>query len=117
MREAQKMQVWYLGQRDQRKILWRRKCQPTPEFLPEKFHEERSLAAYGTRGHKESDMTEHIRMHKYNKVSQSKKQDWYTKQASKKTWLFHGESLPRGILPSFQITTLLFFYLASRVSF
>ena len=35
----------------------------------------------------------------------------------KKTWLFHGESLPRGILPSFQITTSLFFYLISRVSF
>ena len=36
-----------------RKILWRRKWQPTPTFLPGKFHEQRSLV-----GCKEPDTTE-----------------------------------------------------------
>ena len=42
-----------------RKIPWRRKWQPTPVFLPGKFHGQRSLAGYSPWGHKESDMTEH----------------------------------------------------------
>ena len=33
-----------------RKISWRRKWHPTPVFLPEKSHEERSLAGYSPRG-------------------------------------------------------------------
>ena len=32
---------------------------PTPVFLPEKSHEQRSLADYSLKGRKESDMTEH----------------------------------------------------------
>ena len=40
-----------------RKILWRRKWQPTPVFLPRKSHEQRSLAGYSPWGHKESDTT------------------------------------------------------------
>ena len=35
-------------------ITWRRKWQPTPAFLPRKFHGQRSLAGYSPRGHKES---------------------------------------------------------------
>ena len=31
-----------------RKILWRRAWQPTPVFLPGKFHGQRSLAGYRT---------------------------------------------------------------------
>ena len=38
------------------KIPWRRKWQPTPVFLPEKLHEQRSLVGYSP--HKELDMTE-----------------------------------------------------------
>ena len=38
------------------KILWRRKWQPTPVFLPEKSHTQRSLVGYSPWGHKESDM-------------------------------------------------------------
>ena len=38
------------------KILWRRKWQPTPVFLPRKFHGQRNL--YMPWGHKELDMTE-----------------------------------------------------------
>ena len=41
------------------KILWSRKWQPTPIFLPGKFHGERSLMGYSPWGCKESDMTEH----------------------------------------------------------
>ena len=41
------------------KILWRRKRQPSPVFLPGKFHGQRSLAGYSPWGGKESDTTEH----------------------------------------------------------
>ena len=44
------------------KIPWRRKWQPTPGFLPGKFHEQGSLASYSPWGCKESDMTEHTCM-------------------------------------------------------
>ena len=40
------------------KIPWRRKWQPTPEFLPGKSHGQKSLASYNPYGHKELDMTE-----------------------------------------------------------
>ena len=40
------------------KILWRRKWQPTPVFLPEESHGQKSLAGYGPQGGKELDMTE-----------------------------------------------------------
>ena len=41
------------------KVPWRRAWQPTPVFLPEEFHGQRSLEAYaGLEGHKESDTTE-----------------------------------------------------------
>ena len=39
------------------KIPWRRKWQPTPEFLPRKSHGQRSLAGYSPGGGKESDRT------------------------------------------------------------
>ena len=35
------------------------KRQPSPVFLPVKFHEQKSLAGYSPRGCKESDMTDH----------------------------------------------------------
>ena len=39
-------------------IPWSRKWQPTPVFLMENPHGQRSLAGYSRWGHKESDMTE-----------------------------------------------------------
>ena len=39
-------------------IPWRRAWQPTPVFLPGDSHGQRSLASYGSEGHKESDTTE-----------------------------------------------------------
>ena len=43
-----------------RKILWSRKWQPTPVFLPGKRHGQRSLVGYSSWGPKELDITEHI---------------------------------------------------------
>ena len=40
------------------RFLWRRKWQPTPLFLPEMSHEQRSLAGYSPWGCKALDMTE-----------------------------------------------------------
>ena len=40
------------------KILWRRKWQPTPVFLPGKFHGWRNLVGYSPWGPKESDTSE-----------------------------------------------------------
>ena len=40
------------------KILWRRKWQPTPVFLPGKSHGQRSLVGYSPWGRKESDTAE-----------------------------------------------------------
>ena len=45
-----------------RKILWRRAWQPTPIFLPEDSHGQRSLVGYSPRGCKESDTTEQLSM-------------------------------------------------------
>ena len=45
------------------KILWRRKWQPTPIFLPGKPQVQRSLAGYHPWDHKESNMTEHTHTH------------------------------------------------------
>ena len=41
-----------------RKIPWRREWQPTPVFLPEATHGQRSLSSYSPWSSKESDMTE-----------------------------------------------------------
>ena len=43
----------------------RREWQPTPVFLPEKFHGQRSLPGYISWGHKESDTAEHEQRQKY----------------------------------------------------
>ena len=43
-----------------RKVLWRRKWQPTSVFLPGKSHEQRSLEGYSLWGCNESGMTKHI---------------------------------------------------------
>ena len=45
------------------KILWRRKWQPTPVFLPGKFHGQRNLVGYSSWACKELDMTEWLSTH------------------------------------------------------
>ena len=42
------------------KILWRRKWQSTPVFLPGEFHGQKSLAGYSLWGHKVLGMSEHM---------------------------------------------------------
>ena len=44
-------------------ILWRRKWQPAPVFLPVKSHGQRSLAGYSPWGNKELDTTEQLNIH------------------------------------------------------
>ena len=44
------------------KIPWRRKWQPTPVFVPEKSHGQRSLVSYSSWGRKESNTTEQLSM-------------------------------------------------------
>ena len=46
-----------------RKILWRRKWQPTPVFLPGESHGQRSLVDCSPWGREESDMTEQLHFH------------------------------------------------------
>ena len=46
-----------------RKSSWSRKWQPTPIFLPGKFHGQRSLVGYSPWGCKELDMTERLSTH------------------------------------------------------
>jgi len=43
-------------------ILWRRKRQPTPVFLPGKSHGQWSLAGYSPWGRKELDRTEQLHL-------------------------------------------------------
>ena len=43
-----------------RKILWSKKWQPTPVFLPGESHGERSLVGYSPQGHKDLGTTEAI---------------------------------------------------------
>ena len=43
----------------QSSLIWSRKRQPTPVFLPGKSHGQMNLVGYSPRGHKESDMTEY----------------------------------------------------------
>ena len=49
----QETQVQSSGEED----TWRKKWQHTPVVLPGKSHEQKRLAGYSPRGHKESDMT------------------------------------------------------------
>ena len=53
-------------------IPWRRKWQPTPVFLPEESHGQRSLVGYSPWGHKELDITEcthtHIHTHTHTRT-------------------------------------------------
>ena len=57
-----------------RRIPWRRKWQPTPVFLPGKFHGQGSLAGYSPGGCKELDTIEQLN-NKYN---------WFPRAARKK---------------------------------
>ena len=50
------------------KIPWRREWQPTPVFLPGKFHGESILAGYNPWGHKELDTTEWLSTHTLLKI-------------------------------------------------
>ena len=50
---------------------WRRQWQPTPVLLPGKFHGQRSLVGYSPWGRRESDITEWLHFHFFNKNNTS----------------------------------------------
>ena len=56
MQETQEIPVQSLGQEDPMRRAW----QPTPVFLPEQSHGQRSLEGYRPWGHKESDTIEQL---------------------------------------------------------
>ena len=45
--------------------IWRKECLPTPVFLPEEFHRQRSLDGYSPWGLKELNMTEQLTLFLY----------------------------------------------------
>ena len=53
-----------------RKILWRRKWQPTPALLPGKSHGWRSVVGYSPWGRKESDTTEQLHIQQGNHLKE-----------------------------------------------
>ena len=82
-----------------RKILWKRKWQSTPVFLPGKSHGQRNLVGYSPWGLKESDMTDHIQMHTEKHESIKKGVDtkvhcWILKPIIVTTTLMRFLSLP-----------------------
>ena len=52
---------------------WRMKCQPTPLFLPRKFHGQRSLAGYSPWDQKELDNTDRLQLYNNNSACKSNK--------------------------------------------
>ena len=71
-----------------RKIPWRRKWQPTPVLLPEKFHGLRSLVGYSPWGHKESDTTEQLHFTSLDFMG------WYATSKEICLWGFCSVQLP-----------------------
>ena len=67
MQETEETQLPFLSQEDP----WSRKWQPTPVFLPGKFHGQRSLEGYSQQGHKELDTTESICTHTYTHTNKN----------------------------------------------
>ena len=65
----QEMQV----QSPVQKIPWRRKWQPDTICLPGRAHEQKNLAGYSLRGHKESDTTQQLNSNKQQHLIRS----WY----------------------------------------
>ena len=57
-KESKKEIMTHLNTYWVRKILWRRQWLPTPVFLPEDSHGQRSLMGYSPWGGKKSNMTE-----------------------------------------------------------
>ena len=58
------------------KIPWSKKWQPTPVFLPGKFHEQRSLACYIVHGVAKSQIGLSYRAHTHESPTQVKKQNY-----------------------------------------
>ena len=81
------------------KILWRRKWQPTPVFLPGESHGQRNLVGYSPWGRKESDMTEWLsHTHTLVITPRTTLQNWPEGIAAAMSWA----AIPRRALPQSQ---------------
>ena len=100
------------------KMPWRRKWQPTPVFLPGKFHGQRSLAGYSPWGHKESDMTKQLSTHTHiytwwrGKTKQKKRLIGCPKQIHRKNSILYSEDHWQLFLdyPVYKLPTLLTYH-------
>ena len=66
-----------------RKVPWRRKWQPTPVFLPGKFHRQGSLVGYWPWGCKESDTTEWLITHTHGHTHTHRGNDKHRRQVQR----------------------------------
>ena len=62
-----------------------RKWQPTPVFVPGKFHGQRSLAGYSPWGYKELDTAEHTHIASCKSVSKKMQEELAQMNCSQKT--------------------------------
>ena len=60
-----------------RKVPWRRKWQPTPVFMPGKFHGQRNTVGYHPQHRKELDTTEHTHAHTHTHTQSQNKPNCY----------------------------------------
>ena len=62
-----KSQTWLRDWTELKLIVncWRRKRQPTPVFLPGKFHGQKCLVGFSPQSHKESDVTEQLSVYSW----------------------------------------------------
>ena len=82
-----------------RKIPWRRKCQPTPEFLPGESHRQRSLVGYSPWGRKEWETTERTFVFEL----------WCWKRLSRVPWMARRSNQPilKEISPEYSLKGLM----------
>ena len=110
----QEIQVLSLGQEDP----WRRKWQPTPVFLPEEFHDQRSLVIYSPRDCKElgttKQLTQQMQIPQEERGMAQKEPLWMS--VSIKLHGFQGGNVFVAGFPSFHALLLCTVPIASQVS-
>ena len=74
-----------------RKISWRRKWQPTPAFLPEKYHGQKSLVGFSPWSHKR------VRHHLVTKPQQQRRRDKFSRWTCVPVWVVCGRGGVTGV--------------------
>ena len=71
------------------KILWSRKWQPSPVFLPEKSYGQRNLVGYSPWGQRESDTTEHTHTPMGDSITVMESMGFGIITSGSESWLYH----------------------------